>query len=77
MIKVTCLHCMWEGEEEQLVEVFAPNENNPEDHTLYPTIACPQCGEEHSLTFDFEEETAHIRLQNLTDEKIDNDETNI
>jgi Zn finger protein HypA/HybF involved in hydrogenase expression len=44
-----CENCGWIGDKDELKSAMVDNEHNPQDHTLYETKVCPECGKDNFL----------------------------
>lgn len=47
---IECTFCYWVGEEDELLTQMVDNQHNPQDHTLYEEVVCPQCKTKEDLS---------------------------
>ena len=47
---IECTFCFWVGEEDELLTQMVDNQSNPQDHTLYEEVVCPQCKKDFETT---------------------------
>lgn len=47
---IECTFCFWVGEEDELLTQMVDNQSNPQDHTLYEEVVCPQCKTKEDLS---------------------------